>query len=156
MNVYEASWNWGQLGIAFAVGLAVGVLVVYLLMCRSARVAKLRAELERAKAEHEDYRRQVHDHFGKTSVLFHHMTSSYRAVYEHLAEGCESLCADATMPGQLELPDTQLIGEHGAGPGTKTAARKRRGTRAQEKDRPATVAPRPSGVNLPFSPLNSG
>ncbi len=124
MNVYEASWNWGLLGIAFVVGLAVGVLVVYLLMCRSARVAKLREELERAKAEHEDYQRQVHDHFGKTSVLFQHMTSSYRAVYEHLAEGCETLCADATIPGQLELPDTQLIGAHEAESGSKTAARK--------------------------------
>ena len=111
MNVYEASWNWGLLGIAFVVGLAVGMLVVYLLTCRGARVAKLRGELERTKAQHEDYRRQVHDHFGKTSVLFHQMTSSYRAVYQHLAEGCETLCADATIPGQLELPETQLIGE---------------------------------------------
>lgn len=111
MNVYEASWNWGLLGIALALGIAVGALLVFLLVCRSARVAKLREELERTKADHEIYRRQVHEHFGKTSVLFQQMTTSYRAVYEHLAEGCESLCNDATLPGQLELPRTQAIGD---------------------------------------------
>ncbi len=143
MNVYEASWNWGLLGIAFAIGLAVGVLVVYLLMCRSARVAKLREELERTKAEHEDYRRQVHDHFGKTSVLFQHMTSSYRAVYEHLAEGCESLCADGTIPGQLELPDTQLIGEQGGESGAKTAVHQKGAPGRRRKTDPPPLPPDP-------------
>ncbi len=143
MNVYEASWNWGILGIAFAVGLAVGVLVVYFLTCRNARVAKLREELERTKAEHEDYRRQVHDHFGKTSVLFQHMTSSYRAVYEHLAEGCESLCADATIPGQLELPETQLLDKHETEAGAKSADRHDGPPTGRRKTDPPLVPPDP-------------
>ncbi len=122
MNVFEASWNWGLLGMALAVGLAVGALLVFLLVCRSARVAKLREELERTRAEHEVYRRQVHEHFGKTSVLFQQMTTSYRAVYEHLADGCETLCNDATLPGQLELPRTQAIGADKEQPSGRIAA----------------------------------
>ena len=122
MNVLEASWNWGLLGIALAVGLVVGGLLVFLLVCRSARVAKLREELEQTRAEHEVYRRQVHEHFGKTSVLFQQMTTSYRAVYEHLADGCETLCNDATLPGQLELPRTQAIGADEERAGARIAA----------------------------------
>ena len=122
MNVFEASWNWGLLGIALALGLALGALLVFLLVCRSARVAKLREELAQTKAEHEAYRSEVHEHFGKTSVLFQQMTNSYRAVYEHLADGCETLCNDATLHGQLELPRTEAIGDGGNGAGARIAA----------------------------------
>ena len=113
MSGYAIDWSSGVVWIVFAGGFVAGCLLTYLFVRLGSRTARLQRELDRLKAEHADYRRQVHDHFGKTSVLFQRMTGSYRAVYEHLARGCESLCDDDTIPGRIELPQTRLLRDRG-------------------------------------------
>ncbi len=113
MSGYAIDWSSGLLWSVFAVGFVVGCLVMYFVIRRGTRAAQLKKELDRVRAEHEDYRRQVHDHFGKTSVLFQRMTGSYRAIYDHLVQGSQSLCDDGTIPGRIEFPQTRLLSDRG-------------------------------------------
>ena len=59
------------------------------------RIRELEGELTDTKKELEGYRSKVNDHFKKTSELFTQMTSTYKAVYLHLAEGSHDLCTNA-------------------------------------------------------------
>ncbi len=113
MSGYAIDWSSGLLWSVFAIGFVVGCLMTYFVIRRGTRAAQLKKELDRVRAEHEDYRRQVHDHFGKTSVLFQRMTGSYRAVYDHLVQGSQSLCDDRTMPGRIEFPQARLLSDRG-------------------------------------------
>lgn len=113
MSGYAIDWSSGLLWSVFAIGFVVGCLMTYFVIRRGTRAAQLKKELDRVRAEHEDYRRQVHDHFGKTSVLFQRMTGSYRAVYDHLVQGSQSLCDDGTMPGRIEFPQARLLRDRG-------------------------------------------
>ena len=72
-------------------GLTVGAIISYLAAPNRKRVALLEAELARARSEHRSYRERVTDHFRTTSDLVANMTASYKAVYDHLAQGARSL-----------------------------------------------------------------
>jgi len=50
-----------------------------------ARTAEVKAELD-------DYRRQVSEHFNTTAVHFETIGAEYRRLYEHMAAGAGSLC----------------------------------------------------------------
>jgi uncharacterized membrane-anchored protein YhcB (DUF1043 family) len=62
------------------------------------RIKELEGELVDARKDLEAYRSKVNSHFKKTSELFTQLTSSYKAVYLHLAEGSQELCTtDAAL-----------------------------------------------------------
>jgi len=62
------------------------------------RIRELEGELADTREELEGYRLKVNNHFKKTSELFTEMTSTYKAVYLHLAEGSHELCTtDAAL-----------------------------------------------------------
>jgi uncharacterized membrane-anchored protein YhcB (DUF1043 family) len=61
-------------------------------------VKRLRGEIERLNGEHADYQGRVASHFRKTGDLIGQMTHSYKAVYEHLADGAQSLCTADALP----------------------------------------------------------
>jgi uncharacterized membrane-anchored protein YhcB (DUF1043 family) len=109
MSGGEISWIWGVGFIAFAFGVAVGIVVSYLLLTQSSRAKQLAEELEQVKAESRQYRAQVGQHFQKTSELFQGMARQYRDVYEHLAGGAQALCGDSVTSPQLDIPETQLL-----------------------------------------------
>jgi uncharacterized membrane-anchored protein YhcB (DUF1043 family) len=64
-------------------------------------IERLTAELTALKSEHASYKGHVSKHFLKTSELVANMTASYKAVYDHLATGAQSLCRDTEA---LEAP----------------------------------------------------
>ena len=64
-------------------------------------VDRLTGELTALKTEHESYKGHVTTHFQKTSELVANMTASYKAVYDHLATGAQSLCSETDA---LEAP----------------------------------------------------
>lgn len=77
------------------------------------RCQELEQELESARGEFGDYRRQVGQHFDQTGELLRAMTLQYRAVYEHLADGARSLCPDQVT--SLDAGRTEsLLGSGGA------------------------------------------
>lgn len=51
----------------------------------------LEQERDEAQAELQRYREDVRNHFEKTAHLFNQVTTGYRQLYEHLAEGSERL-----------------------------------------------------------------
>lgn len=101
-----ASWfsviNVALVAGGLAVGLAIGFFAGRKASPAVAEAARLRAELERAAAEHEAYKTSVNVHFRKTADLVGDMTRSYAAVYDHLAVGARRFCdgggGDAKIP----------------------------------------------------------
>jgi uncharacterized membrane-anchored protein YhcB (DUF1043 family) len=63
-------------------------------------------ELARARAEAAEYRGRVVEHFYGTSEQLRALTTQYRAVYEHLAEGAQALCPETfqALRASLEVP----------------------------------------------------
>ena len=83
-------------------GLAVGVFV----LPAARRSKRLQTELDTAQAEHAQYKEGVTQHFHKTAELVGDMTRSYKAVYDHLADGAHALCEDAGTGRSLGFTDT--------------------------------------------------
>ncbi|MFP4273224.1 MAG: YhcB family protein [Halothiobacillaceae bacterium] len=66
------------------------------------QLAAQSAEMTRQQHELDRYQREVRGHFDRTAELFVDMAGSYRALYEHLSKGYDTLGAG---PGQRVLPD---------------------------------------------------
>jgi hypothetical protein len=75
-------------------GLALGLLIARLVLPGPKRVRELEDQLEKAHKEHQAYRGCVTTHFRTTAELVGKMTDSYKAVYDHLAHGSQTLCGD--------------------------------------------------------------
>ncbi len=92
----------------FVVGLLGGVVLARLVLPSRRRLRELTSELEQSRSEHQAYRAEVSDHFEKTSDLVASMTASYKAVYDHLKVGAQTLCRDATL-GAGRFPSPRLV-----------------------------------------------
>ncbi len=95
-----STWVFGIL--IFAIGLVLGCMATYLAIARYGRSREMQEELDQLKDRFTDYREQVTQHFMRTSELVQEMTQSYRAVYEHLANGAQHLCSDENDIDLLE------------------------------------------------------
>ena len=75
-----------------AIGVVIGVVFTDRLSTTSYRVKELENQIKTMNNSHEEYRESVSDHFNTTAELVHHMTESYKEVYQHLASGAQDLC----------------------------------------------------------------
>lgn len=94
--------------IVMVLALVAGVGIGYWWGRSSSSMAKQKHDLEQQllqrQRDFENYRQQVNQHFGTTASLINNMTSSYRAVFEHLVQGAHRLAtAERT---QVELEDS--------------------------------------------------
>lgn len=90
-------------GIAsFLVGSAAGALLFRHFRSDEARVKELELRLQALSEEHENYKSNVHSHFNSSAKLLNEMTESYRNVYQHMANGAQTLCPDY-ISSQLSL-----------------------------------------------------
>jgi uncharacterized membrane-anchored protein YhcB (DUF1043 family) len=94
-----------------AVGLAFGLVLGRLVLPSATRARKLQREVETLRGEQARYQRQVTEHFQTTAVLVGDLTSSYKAVYEHLATGARTLSDPALSAHGFGAP--RLIVEGG-------------------------------------------
>ena len=85
----------------FVVGVICGAVVASIVLPSRREIERLTEELTALRSEHESYKGHVSKHFLKTSELVANMTASYKAVYDHLATGAQSLCSDTEA---LEAP----------------------------------------------------
>jgi len=76
-------------------GVIVGAIATRLVLPSRRQLRRLSNELESLRAEHAAYRSNVTKHFETTSGLVANMTASYKAVYDHLAAGAQSLCEES-------------------------------------------------------------
>ena len=87
-------------------GIIVGAIAARLVLPSRRQLRRLSSELEALRAEHAAYRANVTSHFETTSGLVANMTASYKAVYDHLAAGAQSLCdgSKALEAGEFGAP----------------------------------------------------
>ena len=86
--------TWIIVASSLLAGVVIGLLIGGKLNANPSRVKELEAQLREAKETDRRYRDNVSDHFSMTADLVHHMTESYREVYEHLASGAQDLCPE--------------------------------------------------------------
>ena len=116
---------------AALLGLLIGLLLARLFLPGPKQVKRLQAEIERLGREHSEYQGRVAGHFQKTGELIGQMTQSYKAVYDHLADGAQTLCTADVLPKpaftapRLIVDDTVSIGAQGvrSAPAAETSAR---------------------------------
>ena len=97
--------------LVFVIGMIMGGIATYLSIVRYGRTRELQKELDQLKDRFTDYRDQVTQHFMRTSELVQEMTQSYRAVYEHLANGAQRLCSDENDTSRLESSRKERLNE---------------------------------------------
>lgn len=101
------------LWLVAAGGIGIGVLVGWFLGRSGARreadrVRDLEQQIERAAADHAQYRTHVSQHFVETSRRLHDLTLQYRSVYEHLADGARTLCPEGAVAIARSLSEAAL------------------------------------------------
>lgn len=75
-------------------GIALGFFIGQNRTTNTDKLKHLESELEKTKTETESFRDEVNEHFSKTAILFNQLTQDYRAMYEHIASGAETLTTD--------------------------------------------------------------
>ena len=107
MDAIEPVWLFGA--IVLACGIFFGMLINRLLNPSSADVDQLKSDLERERAEMERYKASVNSHFNKTSDLVKELTQDYVKVYQHLAEGAQTLSDTPEFTQVLEQPQGRVL-----------------------------------------------
>ena len=98
-----------SMALAFALGVVVGALVMYLLRHRLNDTQALRRRLGDIQSELDSYRTQVDEHFERTSDLFQEVTQKYRDLHDHLAQGATGLTRGTKRLTSVELPEKSLL-----------------------------------------------
>jgi len=92
-----------QIGIiALVAGVLIGALAYRLLSPSVKQADKVKTELDVAREELDSYRASVNQHFDKTSELVNDLTQNYVKVYQHLAQGAQTLGGSKTLNNLLE------------------------------------------------------
>ena len=93
----------------FVLGLLAGALLARLVLPSRRKLRQLVMELDAARSEHQVYRSEVSHHFEKTSELVAALTASYKAVYDHLADGAQNLCSENASLGAGRFAAPRLV-----------------------------------------------
>ena len=101
------------LWLVAAAGVGIGVVIGWFLgrsgsRREADRARELEQQIERAQADHAQYRTQVSQHFVETSRRLHDLTLQYRSVYEHLADGARTLCPEGSVAIAASLAEAAL------------------------------------------------
>ena len=97
-----------NLVFAFIVGGGIGGIVGWYLALNARGdkrkvIMDLESQLDQVKQDRADYEAEVSEHFSLTADLLNKLTSDYRAVYTHLADGAEQLCGDRISISEAAL-----------------------------------------------------
>lgn len=82
---------------ALIIGIVVGIILGFIVIRLSGGGAKqkaLQGELNKTKAELEQYRSGISEHFKKSSVLLNNMVKEYSQLYNHFSKTSHELSAD--------------------------------------------------------------
>jgi uncharacterized membrane-anchored protein YhcB (DUF1043 family) len=80
--------------VCLLAGIVIGAILYKFLRSDEVRVTQLEDQLQTLSDEYENYKKEVHAHFGDSAQLLNKLTESYRDVYQHLAQGARALCPD--------------------------------------------------------------
>lgn len=88
--------------ISLVAGAMIGALAYRLLAPSVQQAGKIKTELKVAREELDSYKASVNQHFDKTSELVNDLTQNYVKVYQHLAEGAQTLGDNKAFANLLE------------------------------------------------------
>ena len=98
-NVYAV---WQISIISLVAGAMIGALAYRLLAPSVKQAGKIKSELDVSREELDNYKASVNQHFNETSELVNDLTQNYVKVYQHLAEGAQTLGDSKTFTNLLE------------------------------------------------------
>jgi uncharacterized membrane-anchored protein YhcB (DUF1043 family) len=100
MGIIDSVWQISIISL-FA-GVLIGALGYRLLSPSVKRIDEVESERDKAREEMANYKASVNQHFNKTSSLVNDLTQNYVKVYQHLADGAQSLGDIGTLNNLLE------------------------------------------------------
>ena len=106
MEYVNSVWQIGV--IALVAGALIGALAYRLLAPAVKQADKIKTELDVTREELNTYKASVDQHFHKTSELVNDLTQNYVKVYQHLAEGAQTLGDSKAFTSLLEQHQGKL------------------------------------------------
>lgn len=88
-------WLYALVGLI--VGMVIGALVMRFGSRKLREQQSMHYELERKKAELEEYHKELTGHFAQSAELLDNMARDYRALYQHMAKSSDSLLPEMSM-----------------------------------------------------------
>ena len=95
--------------IALVAGAIIGALAYRLLAPSVKQAEKTKSELDMVRKELIGYKTSVNSHFNKASELVNDLTQNYVKVYQHLAEGAQTLGDSRTLSNLLEQHQGKVL-----------------------------------------------
>ncbi|PWC13009.1 Z-ring associated protein ZapG [Brenneria corticis] len=90
------TWEYALIGLV--AGIIIGAVAMRFGNRKLRQQQTLQHELEKSKAELEEYRQELVGHFARSAELLDNMANDYRQLYQHMAKSSSSLLPD--LPGQ--------------------------------------------------------
>ena len=87
------TWEYALIGLV--VGIIIGAVAMRFGNRKLRQQQALQFELEKNKAELEEYREELVSHFARSAELLDNMADDYRQLYQHMAKSSSSLLPDA-------------------------------------------------------------
>ncbi|SFU40058.1 Z-ring associated protein ZapG [Xenorhabdus koppenhoeferi] len=100
------TWEYALIGLI--IGFIGGALVVRFGSSKLRQQNALQAELEKNRAELEEYRKELVSHFARSAELLDNMARDYRQLYQHMAKSSNELMTN--IPVQ-DNPFNYRLGE---------------------------------------------
>lgn len=94
--------------VALLVGAIIGALAYRLLAPSVKQADKTRTELDATREELNSYKVSVNQHFNKTSELVNDLAQNYVKVYQHLAQGAQTLGDGKSFVSLLDQPQGRV------------------------------------------------
>ena len=83
------TWEYALIGLV--VGIVIGAVAMRFGNRKLRQQQSLQYELEKNKAELEEYREELVSHFARSAELLDNMATDYRQLYQHMAKSSSSL-----------------------------------------------------------------
>ena len=88
------TWEYALIGLV--VGIIIGAVAMRFGNRKLRQQQSLQYELEKNKAELEEYREELVSHFARSAELLDNMATDYRQLYQHMAKSSSSLLPELT------------------------------------------------------------
>lgn len=86
------AWEYALIG--FVVGIIIGAFTIRFSNRKLHQQKTLQYELEKSKAELDEYHKELTSHFVRSAELLNNMADDYRLLYQHMAKSSNSLLPD--------------------------------------------------------------
>jgi uncharacterized protein len=75
-------------------GAILGAVLYKIFKSDEVKIHRLEAQIQQLTEEYSRYKKDVHNHFSDSAQLVANLTQSYQEVYQHLAQGAQTLCPE--------------------------------------------------------------